>query len=204
MKSIADFVLNANFCHLLGTIDKELRDKVRAKGCTHPYCNCGGKLDQANYPRKIDLTIIAVPEVFELALSLCCRICRRRTRVPSVRFAGKCRTVLPMFLLTSIFLLQLTSKRLAKLKSVLKVTYSTLRRWRRWFENDFFQTRTAQVARARLPLLFGGFVGKWLQTNIRNRNTSEHWVDILKLFAELNEELFTLCDARAPPAENAC
>ena len=204
MKSIADFVLNANFCHLLGTIDEELRDKVREKGCTNPSCSSGEKLDQANYPRKIDTTIIAAPEAFEIALSLCCRTCRRRTRIPSVRFAGKCRTVLPMFLLTSIFLLQLTAKRLAKLKSVLKVTYSTLRRWRRWFENDFFQTRTAQVARARLPHLFGGFVGQWLQENIRKRNASSHWVDILKLFAELNQELFTLCGARSPPAENAC
>ena len=204
MKSIADFVLNANFCHLLGTIDEELRDKAREKGCTHPSCSCGGKLDQANYPRKIDATIIAAPEFFEIALSLCCRTCRRRTRVPSVRFAGKCRTVLPLFLLTSIFLLQLTAKRLAKLKSVLKVTYSTLRRWRRWFESDFFQTRTAQVARARLPHLFGGFVGKWLRANILKRNAHENWVDILKLFAELNKELFTLCDARSPPAENSC
>ncbi len=204
MKIIADFVLNANFCHLLGTIDEELRDKAREKGCTHPSCSCGGKLDQANYPRKIDATIIAAPEFFEIALSLCCRTCRRRTRVPSVRFAGKCRTVLPLFLLTSIFLLQLTAKRLAKLKSVLKVTYSTLRRWRRWFESDFFQTRTAQVARARLPHLFGGFVGKWLRANILKRNAHENWVDILKLFAELNKELFTLCDARSPPAENSC
>jgi hypothetical protein len=58
--------------------------------------------------------------------------------------------------------------------------------------------------RARLPLLFGGFVVRWLRSNLNKKNRALHWIEILKLFAELNQELVTICDARPPPAENEC
>jgi hypothetical protein len=194
MRSIADFLVNANFCMLLFTIDAELRDAIQAEGCKQPGC-LGAKLDQGNYRRKFDATAVGSPESFELAFSLCCRDCRKQTRVPSVRFAGRCRTALPLFLLSSIFLLAWTSKRVAKLKSTLKVTYSTLLRWRRWFEADFLKTRAAQKARSLLPMLFGGSISRWVRENLNKKKLESHRTGILKLFAELNQELFRISDA---------
>ena len=83
-----DWIPDSNFFHLLDTEDARVAAAVKAAGCP----DCGGRLDQANYPRKPrggDLG--AAGEIFELRRSLCCARdgCRHRRTPPSLVFLGR-------------------------------------------------------------------------------------------------------------------
>ena len=72
-------------------LDAAAARAVQAGGCVRP--ECGGRLDVANYARKVR-GIRGVEETaghYELRFSLCCAVrgCRRRATPPSVRFLGR-------------------------------------------------------------------------------------------------------------------
>jgi hypothetical protein len=72
-------------------IDVAAAEAVRAGRCSRP--GCGGRLDFANYPRKVRGLDegAALAGRYDSRLSLCCSVrgCRRRATPPSVRFLGR-------------------------------------------------------------------------------------------------------------------
>jgi len=83
-----DWIADINFFHLLDAEDARVVAAVRATGCP----DCGGRLDQANYPRKPrGGDIGAAGEIFDRRRSLCCARdgCRHRRTPPSLVFLGR-------------------------------------------------------------------------------------------------------------------
>lgn len=70
----------------LHDLDLELTMRVQALGCRH----CGGRLDRADFARKVRGLPISAEPYFATRFALCCARdgCRRRTLPPSVRFLG--------------------------------------------------------------------------------------------------------------------
>lgn len=70
-------------------IDRLAADRVRALGCSAD----GGRLDVANYPRKVRGLCVDAEEASRSSMrfSFCCAVdrCRRRATPPSVRFFGR-------------------------------------------------------------------------------------------------------------------
>ncbi len=142
-----------DFSHLapvLRKLDEQVAAEARKRGCA-----CGGKLHQANYPRKLR----GLPQQGEdgwQRLSFCCAKegCRRRTTPPSVMFLG--RKVYPgaVIVLVSVLRQKPTAMRLSRLKELVGVSSRTVRRWRRWWLRNFVQSRFWKAARGwfRVPL----------------------------------------------------
>ncbi len=127
-----------NFSHwspILRRLDELLAAEARKQGCA-----CGGPLHRANYPRKPRGT--AEGEDWQ-RLSFCCAKegCRRRTTPPSVMFLG--RKVYPgaAVVLVSVLRQKPTAMRLSRLKELVGVSARTVRRWRRWWLENFVQSR---------------------------------------------------------------
>lgn len=83
-----DWIPDINFFHLLDAEDARVVAAVKAAGCP----DCGGRLDQANYPRKPrGGDVGAAGEMFERRRSLCCARdgCRHRRTPPSLVFLGR-------------------------------------------------------------------------------------------------------------------
>ena len=76
----------ASFWPLLFTIDQDLAERIRQQGC-----QCGGRLHQANYPRKPRADSDTLPDSYKTRFSFCCDRdgCRRRMTPASVRFLGR-------------------------------------------------------------------------------------------------------------------
>ncbi|MEZ4340812.1 MAG: hypothetical protein R3B82_29670 [Sandaracinaceae bacterium] len=71
----------------LHALDVELAEDRRSRGCPH----CGGRLDRADFPRKVRGVPASAEGWFETRFALCCSRegCRRRTLPPSLRFLGR-------------------------------------------------------------------------------------------------------------------
>ena len=83
-----DWIADINFFHALDAEDARVTAEVRVAGCP----DCGGRLDQANYPRKPrGGEIGAAGEGFDRRRSLCCARegCRHRRTPPSLVFLGR-------------------------------------------------------------------------------------------------------------------
>ena len=77
---------SASFWAFLLSIDKDLAECTRQKGCA-----CGGRLHCANYPRAPRGGPDHLPEEYHCRFSFWCDRdgCRRRMTPPSVRFLGR-------------------------------------------------------------------------------------------------------------------
>lgn len=146
------------FHELLKTLDGMQAAQTQADGCV---C-CDGKLDRANYRRKVRGVGRSHESAYELRDSFCCRVqgCRTRATPPSVRFLG--RRVYASVVVVLLTALQhgVTEKRSALLEEKAGVSARTLQRWRTWWLTEFVQGafwRVAQghfvppVAPGRLP-----------------------------------------------------
>jgi hypothetical protein len=71
----------------LHALDLELLESRRRQGCPH----CGGRLDRADFARKVRGVPASAETWFETRFALCCSRegCRRRRLPPSVRFLGR-------------------------------------------------------------------------------------------------------------------
>lgn len=143
------FLLDTNFFLLLITIDQELAETIRQKGC--PYC--GGPLHLADYPR----SPFGIPShcrgSFDSRLSFCCGKCRKRTTPPSVRFFGRRWFPAPLLVFISALMHGVNQRRCEQVKRHFGIVVSerTWRRWRRWWSETFITTPFWQQARGRLP-----------------------------------------------------
>jgi hypothetical protein len=82
------WIADINFFHALDAEDARIAAAVKACGCP----DCGGRLDQANYPRKPrGGELGAAGEIIDRRRSLCCARegCRHRRTPPSLVFLGR-------------------------------------------------------------------------------------------------------------------
>lgn len=135
-------LMNPSLHIMLENFDAALAEDTRSKGCPH----CGGKLDRADYERKPR----GGPEHWDSRHSFCCREegCRRRLTPPSVRFLGRKVYTSVMVVLMTAMKQGLNGRRIAVLRQAAGVNQRTLQRWRRWWLNDFAQSRLWKNLRA--------------------------------------------------------
>jgi len=116
----------------------DLRDKSRSRGCKY----CGGRLHQANYPRKPRGSAGALSDALKQRLALCCgsSSCRRRTLRPSVRFLGRRVYLGIIVVLAAAFRQGANPTRVKILTDVLGADRRTIERWCRWWRETFQQS----------------------------------------------------------------
>jgi hypothetical protein len=131
--------------------DTQLAQKCREEGCRF----CGGALHQAHYPRK-PRGLAEAQEGESLRHSFCCgrEGCRRRHTPPSVRFLGRRVYVAVVVVLVAALRHGVNPGRAELLREKLGIDRRTLERWRRWWLEDFVQSRFWRAARSRFPATF--------------------------------------------------
>lgn len=139
------FLLDTNFYLLLNTIDQELANQTKQKGC--PFCGC--TLHLADYPRSPLGIAPAFRDNYESRFSFCCGTCRKRTTPPSVRFFGRRWFPAPVLVFISALMHGVNQRRCAQVKRYFGITVSesTWRRWRLWWREAFIATSFWQQAK---------------------------------------------------------
>ena len=114
-------------------VDHDLALKVRSQGCP-----CGGRLDSAHYLRSPRGLPAGLGDEHRRRLSFCCARegCRKRTTPPSVRFLGRRVYAGAVMVLVSAMQQGLSARRASMLTGLLNVSRRTLRRWRRWWQDE--------------------------------------------------------------------
>ena len=139
------FIADSNFFHLLDAEDARTTAGMKASGCPA----CGGRLDQANYPRKPrGGDGEAAGEIFDRRRSLCCARegCRRRWTPPSLLFLGR-RVYLAITVIRATWQAAVT---VAAAPAPVSPPRRTLRRWLSWFATTAPRTACVTELRARL------------------------------------------------------
>ena len=144
-----NFLLNINFHQTLVEIDHHTASEYQQKGCKY----CGGKLNQAHYPRIGFGVSSRIAPLYAKRLSWCCAVCRRRTTPPSIRFLGQRRYISTIFILLGALRLSPCDERCEQLvrRFGLNVSVSTWKRWLTWWRHRFPQTEFWAVAKAHFP-----------------------------------------------------
>ena len=163
---------DASFYDLLLRFDEDLAESVRLAGCA-----CGGRLHQGHYMRKPRGGPAELGRRTSLRLSYCCSVegCRRRRMPPSLRFLDRKVFFSVVVLLVPVLREGPTAARLERLQERFQVSARTVRRWQRWWREDFatspgmlrFQGLCAEaIERVALP---GSLLDVVRQESIRER-----------------------------------
>lgn len=141
----------ADFWSFLLSIDRDLAEKARHKGCS-----CGGHLHCANYPRKPRCGTETLPRQYSSRLSFCCDRdgCRKRLTPPSVRFLGRKVYLGAVVVLVAAMRQGATPRRVCELSKLIGADRSTIARWQVFWREHFPQTPFWKVARGRLQPVF--------------------------------------------------
>lgn len=125
-----------NFHAYLRHVDQVAAGVIDRAGCRH----CGGRLDVANFPRKVRGLDPASEAAggYDVRLSLCCARegCRRRATPPSVRFFGRRIFASVVFMLVAVG----TGGRSvdsALPTSSSRPSWATRKRWASWWAERF-------------------------------------------------------------------
>lgn len=127
-------------------VDREIAEAHRGLGCQL----CGeGRLHRSDFVRK-PLGLASKQEQddpLRTRLSFCCdrKACRRRTTPPSVRFLGRRQYVAPLVVLLTAMV---SSRRIRQLCQELEIDCRTLKRWRRWWSEEYSRGRHWRALRA--------------------------------------------------------
>ncbi len=152
---------DTRFFDLLYALDRDLADQTRSQGCP-----CGGRLDQAHYPRKPRGGPADLSPDRERRFSFCCARdgCRGRATPPSVRFLGRRVYFGVVVVWVTAMAHGVTPRRAAELRAQLGIDRRTLARWRRWWREHFPASAFWREQRARLspPLSDKGLPGTLL------------------------------------------
>ena len=124
------------FC-LQQEIDLDECRRVQARGCPE----CGGPLDRNDHARKPRGLPFQHFDADPRRLNLCCRHCRAHNMPESVVYLGRRVYVGVVMALASILVCGLTPRRLARVQADLGVSAQTVRRWRRWWQTGFVESR---------------------------------------------------------------
>ncbi len=140
-----DWIAETNFFHLLDAEDARTAAAVKAADCP----DCGGRLDQANYPRKPrGGEVGAAGEIFKRRRSFCCRRegCRHRRTPASLVFFGR-RVYLAVTIVLTAWRSAVT---VASALAPASPPRWTLRRWLAWFAAELPVTNWFTTVRARM------------------------------------------------------
>ena len=135
---------NARVWAFLTQVDAAEAQASREAGCPR----CGGALHSATYPRKPHGLAAALRDDVR-RFSLCCSVCRRRVKPPSVRFFGRRFYVGALFVVVSALAVA-GGVRLHTVARRWGVAPATLKRWRRWWLEAFPETREWRAKRGEL------------------------------------------------------
>ena len=132
------FLRDPAFYPLLVAIDRDLAREAQQEGCGA----CNGALHVANYPRS-PMGMVGGRPGKAIRLSFCCAQegCRKRLTPGSVRFLGRKVYFGVIVLLASVIYQGGTASQRYRLEDRLGVSERTLVRWRRWWWQDFAQSR---------------------------------------------------------------
>lgn len=125
-------------------IDRQLAAELRAKDCRR----CGSKLDVGHFRRKPRGCPRSLGPEWDKRLSFSCRRCRKRATPESVRYLGRRVYVATVVVLASAMMNGPTAFRLSKLQAEIRCTRETLARWRRWWTEDFAESRFFKAKKA--------------------------------------------------------
>lgn len=155
---------DARFYAHLALIDVDLAEEAKRAGCP-----CGGVLHWARFNRK-SRTINGVSwrtlgEAYERRESLCCARegCRRRVTPMSVRFLGRRWYPGVVVLLASVLVHGLDYGGGKGICRSLGVSWRTLERWRRWWQETLSTTALWHGARLVPPLVAAAMPGELLE-----------------------------------------
>ncbi len=173
-----------------------------AEACREAGCpRCGGVLHSASYPRK---PYGLVADLRDDVRRLCCSVCRRRVKPPSVRFFGRRFYVGALFVLVSA--LSLAGG--VRLETIARrIPSPTLRRWRRWWREEFLLTPEWAVKRGELAVP-GEAPLRWLLRLIRGLQARLRFAVALLASpppkGKLRAELERLTRVGSPVRRGAC
>lgn len=142
-----EVVSAATFWSFLLSIDQDLAERSRQKGCS-----CGGRLHSANYRRAPRGGPADLPEQCCHRFSFCCDRdgCRKRVTPPSVRFLGRKVYLGAVVVLISAMRQGPTPRRVSEISKLFGVDAATVARWRAFWREHVPNTPYWKVARARL------------------------------------------------------
>lgn len=172
---------DVRFFELLLKVDEERAVKVQTSGC--PYC--GGPLHAGHFERKPRGALLGAappPEGFTVRFDWCCGECRRRTLPPSVRFLGRKVYVAVANALATVLVRGEDRDAVRLLRRELGASWSTLRRWRAWWQG-LVGSAPWQRLRGQLPVDLdeGGLPGSLLER--LSGACSERMMALLRLLA---------------------
>jgi hypothetical protein len=180
-----DLPFSATFWPFLLTIDKDLADTTRKKGCT-----CGGRLHCANYLRKPRGTPGQLTPEQCLRLSFCCDRdeCRKRTTPPSVRFLGRKIYLGAVIILICSMRQGPSPRRVDELSKQFGVDRRTIARWQVFWRELFPQTPFWKLARARLePLVnIASLPYAIVAAFIDDANSHANWARLLRFLSPIS------------------
>ena len=141
---------NATFWAFLFTIDQDLAETTRGRGCP-----CGGRLHRADFPRKPRGGPDTPPDTYKWRFSFTCDRdgCRKRATPSSVRFLGRKIYLGAFILLISAMRHGPTPRRVRELATLFGVDPRTIARWEEFWREHFPQSHFWKVAGARVILL---------------------------------------------------
>jgi len=125
---------DASFYDFLLRLDEDRAEEIRASGC-----DCGGRLHQAHYQRKPRGGPAELSRDVCRRLSYCCSVegCRRRQTPPSLRFLSRKVFFAVVVLLVPVLREGPKPKRLRRLQEAYEISPRTVRRWQRWWREEF-------------------------------------------------------------------
>jgi hypothetical protein len=146
---LQQIVFNVTLYSILFKIDQELTEIARAACC--PYC--GGPLHCGYYIRKPRGGPDNLPEEYSIRMGLCCGHCRRRTLPPSSLFLGRKQHWGAIVLVVTMFGQKRTEGyTISRLMDMFCVSYPTLVRWRRYFQEEYAASSRWKECRSRVGL----------------------------------------------------
>lgn len=138
-----------SFWLFLLSVDQDLAQTTRQK-----TCSCGGRLHQANFPRK-PRGADDLPDGYACRFSFCCARdgCRKRVTPPSVRFLGRKVYLFAVVVLVSAMRQGPSPRRVRALTGLFGADRRTIARWQVFWREHVPQTPFWKIARARLPAM---------------------------------------------------
>lgn len=187
----------SSFFLLLLAFDRDLAEEYRGKGCGV----CGGRLDRSAYRRKPRGGPPDLGEDYTVRESFCCAEegCRSRLTPPSLRFLG--RRVYPgaVVVLVSAMVHGVTAKRASSMRELCGVNVRTLRRWRKWWREEFVLTRLWSGLRGRFAdRVDESSLPASLLERIEGRGECERAVRALQLLLPLTAGANCVLDGQNP------
>ena len=136
---------DVEFHEQLWRIDFEEAERMRLRGC--PCSGCSGRLNWANFPRKVR-GLVGGGRWFEQRFGLCCGRCRRRVLPATVRFFGRSSYAFVAVLVATVAAVLET---LAGGATLVGAVWRTVSRWLRFMQQGLAQHPQWQARRGQLP-----------------------------------------------------